>query len=319
MGDEIAGGPSGRIIIRDSTLREGLDVPGVAFSIEQRLRIAGMLDAINVPEIEVVAPAKVAEDLVFAGRLKQADLRIRTSGLLYAFGERCREEIGPMAECLDRFDLLMPVSERRRPRDRETKTACLLEMLAASLPLQPDVGVGFPHAFQADPEFLQEISRRAVENGARRVVLYDTNGGADPFEVDRLVRRLKHAAGIPLFFHAHNDLGLATANCLAAVRAGADGLDTTVNGLGDRAGNAAFEQVIMVLHLKGVATNVRLQDMMSLSRVVAEESGVAVSRLAPVLGDYIATHKSPGHLEIPELFEAFDPSLVGLKRQMHSC
>jgi isopropylmalate/homocitrate/citramalate synthase len=89
-----------------------------------------------------------------------------------------------------------------------------------------------------------------------------------------------------------------------------------MNGLGDRAGNAPFEQVVMVLHLKGYPTGISLEKMKHLSETVAEESGVDIPRLAPILGEYVATHKSPGHLEIPELFEAFDPSLVGLERKI---
>jgi len=89
-----------------------------------------------------------------------------------------------------------------------------------------------------------------------------------------------------------------------------------VNGLGDRAGNASFEQEVMVLHRKGFSTGISLRDLKGLSEVVAEESGVEIPGLAPILGEYIATHKSPGHLEIPELFEAFDPSLVGLERKI---
>jgi homocitrate synthase NifV len=121
---------------------------------------------------------------------------------------------------------------------------------------------------------------------------------------------------VPLFFHAHNDLGLATANSLAAVQAGADGLDATVNGLGDRAGNASLEQVAMVLYLKGFSTGISLRELKPLCEAVAEESGIPIPALAPVLGSYTATHKSPGHLQAPELFEAFDPSLVGLERKI---
>jgi homocitrate synthase NifV len=189
-------------------------------------------------------------------------------------------------------------------------------MLLFALEHQPDVGVGFPHSTQVDPDFLTEISRESVKNGAQRVVVYDTNGSADPLSISRMIGRLRQAVDAPLFFHAHNDLGLATANSLAAVLAGADGLDTTVNGLGDRAGNASFEQVVMVLHLKGFSTGISLRDLKGLSEVVAEESGVAVPRLAPILGEYMATHKSPGHLEDPELFEAFDPTLVGIDRKV---
>ena len=304
------------ITIRDSTLREGLDVPGVDFSPRQRSRIAERLDRANVPEIEVVAPGRVFEDARFARKLKDLGLRIRTSGLVYAFRKGCRKEVDELCASLDRFDLLMPVSEKRRPPDRDTKKRLLLDLLDYSLERGSEVGVGFPHSTQADAGFLLDIGRESVSRGAQRVVLYDTNGSSDPFAVYDLIKGLKEDLHAPLFFHAHNDLGLATANSLAAAYAGADGLDATVNGLGDRAGNAALEQVVMALHLKGFQTGISLDALKGLSEAVEQESGIAVPGLAPVVGEYAATHKSPGHLEIPELFEAFDPSLVGLTRKI---
>jgi homocitrate synthase NifV len=316
MADESVAGRSGRILIRDSTLREGRDVPGVDFSIEQRLRIARLLDGAGVPEIEVAAPARIAEDAPFAARLREQGLTIRSSGLVYCAGPRWKEDVAALSGCLDRFDLLMPVSERRRPCDRDTKTRILLEALDFALRYGEDVGVGFPHSFQADPGFLIEIGRESARSGARRVVVYDTNGGADPFAVREVVGRLRRALTCPLFFHGHNDLGMATANSLAAVLAGADGLDVTVNGLGDRAGNASLEQVVMALHLRGVPTGIRLDCLRGLAVAVAVASGVEIHGLAPILGRHVATHRSPGHLEIPELFEAFDPSLVGLERKI---
>lgn len=316
MEREFAAKESGRIVLRDSTLREGLDVPGVAFSPEQRLRIAGWLADAKVPEIEVVAPGRIFEDAAFAGKLKERDLRIITSGLIYCFSPRFREEVTALCGCLDRFDLLMPLSKKRRPYDRDAKRTLLLDGLDFSLQQKQDVGVGFPHATQADPAFLLEICQASVERGATRVVIYDTDGSTDPFAVCDLVKELRANLDAPLFFHGHNDLGLATANSLAAARGGADGLDTTVNGLGDRAGNAALEQVVMALHLKGFHTGISLKALKGLSERVALESGVAVSGLAPVVGAFVATHKSPGHLETPELFEAFDPSLVGLNRKV---
>src|SRR5512139_3235589 len=190
-----------KITIRDSTLREGLDVPHVRFSTEQKLRIAKGLDRAKVPELEIVAPGNVLEDLRFARRLKEEGLRITTSGLLYSFSPRCREEIVEAGRVLDRVDLLMPVSERRRPYDRSAKKTLLLEVLEYCLKHQSDVGVGFPHSTQAEPAFLSEISREAVKGGAGRVVVYDTNGSADPFEVHDLIKRLKEGLEPPLFFH----------------------------------------------------------------------------------------------------------------------
>ena len=316
MAHEAWAAGSRNISIRDSTLREGLDVPGVGFSTEQRLRIAKLLDRANVPEIEIVAPGRVFKDLEFAEKLKAENLRIKASGLVFASSPRCREEIEAVRECLDGFDVLMPVSEQREPFDRHTKTKLLLDALDYSLKRSSCVGVGFPHSTQAAPEFLLEISRESAKMGAGRILLYDTNGSADPFAVYSLVQRLKESVNTPLFFHAHNDLGMATANSVAAVRAGADGLDATVNGLGDRAGNASLEQVVMALHLQGLETGIALELLKALSEIVERESGISVSKLAPVVGEFVATHKSPAHLEIPDLFEAFDPSLIGLQRKI---
>ncbi len=305
-----------KVIIKDSTLREGLDVPGVNFSPEQRLKIARLLDKANVPEIEVVAPSRVLKDLEFVKRLKEEGLRLRTLGLIYSYNPNCFEEIEEAGRHLDRFDLLMPVSTRRKPFDRYAKIKLLMDALAYSLKCKSDVGVGFPHSTQAELEFLLEIGKEAVRGGANRVIIYDTNGSSDPFAVYELIRQLKNDLGVSIFFHGHNDLGLAAANSLAAVCAGADGLEVTVNGLGDRAGNASLEQVVLCLHLKGFDTGVMLQDLRMLSQTAEEESGVRVSKLAPVVGEYIFSHRSPSHLENPGLFEAFDPMIVDSYREL---
>lgn len=305
-----------KTIIRDSTLREGEDVVGVNFPLEKKLKIAQLLDKAQVPEIEVVAPGKVFEDLEFVKRLKEKQLQIRTSGLVYAYNPRCQEEIEKICRYLDRFDLLMPVSPKRKPYDRNGKIKNLLKALAFSLQYLPDVGVGFPHSTQAEIDFLLGISLESVERGAKRITIYDTNGSSDPFSIYDLIKQLKKGLRIPLFFHGHNDLGLATANSLAAVYAGANGLDVTINGLGDRAGNASLEQVVLNLYVKGFDTGIVLRDLKKLSKTVEKESGIRVFKLAPVVGEKIFIHKSPSHLGNPELFEAFDPELVGSKRKL---
>ena len=307
---------SKRIIIRDSTLREGLDTPNVVFTTAQRLKIARLLDKINVPEIEIVAPGKVLRDLEFAKRLKEEELRITTSGLVYAYNPQCRQEIESASKYLDRLDILMPVSARRKPYGIEDKIECLGDVLPYALEFQPDVGVGFPHTTQTEVDLLLEIAIAAVKRGAKRVTLYDTNGSTDPFEIYRLIGRFKKDLSVPICFHGHNDLGLATANAFSAVQAGADILDVTINGLGDRAGNTSLEQIVMCLHLKGVYTGIILHGLKILSTTVAQESGIDVSKIAPVVGDYVFSHKSPSHLEYPELFEAFDPGILGLKRDL---
>ena len=117
---------SKKIVIRDSTLREGLDVPGVSFSLKQRLKIAGLINTANVAEVEIVAPGRVLKDLEFARELKKQRLHIKTSGLVYASGNSWKEEIKEAAGLLDRFDILMPVSFQRRPYGRRAKINIML-------------------------------------------------------------------------------------------------------------------------------------------------------------------------------------------------
>lgn len=305
-----------RVTFKDSTLREGLDTPEVSFSAEQKLRIAKALDQAGVPEIEIVAPSRVMQDVQFAGILKGEKLQVRTSGLVYASHPRWQADVEAVAASLDRFDILMPVSPKRKPFDRKEKAARLTDVLDFALAIHSDVGVGFPHSTQVEVEFLLEIARLAVEKGAKRITIYDTHGGSDPFAVWDLIGRLRKTLSVFLLFHGHNDLGLAVANSLAAVYAGVDGLDVTVNGLGDRAGNASLEQVAMALHVKGFQTGIALDSLTRLSKTVEEESGVEVSKLAPVIGEYVLSHVSASHLEIPEQFEAFDPQLIGGQRKV---
>lgn len=305
-----------RVVIKDSTLREGLDTPNVHFTAQQVLAIAQQLAAAGVPELEVVAPSRVLDDLSRVQMLRSVGVGIRTSGLIYAGSPRYEEEVEQASECLDRVDLLMPLSEKREPYRRSDKVAILRAALAHSDHRSIEMGVGFPHSTQADPAFLLKICREAVDSGARRVTIYDTNGSGDPFGIRALIECCVAELGVPLFFHGHNDLGLATANCLAAVVEGAAGLDATVNGLGDRAGNASLEQVVMLLHLRGYESGISLQELRAASRLVEAASQVQVSKLAPVIGEYVLSHRSPSHLMAPEQFEAFDPALIGRERRL---
>lgn len=307
-------GESKKVILKDSTLREGLDTPNVKFTLDEKLKIAKLLDKTKVPEIEIVAPSGVLRDLEFVKTLKEARLKIGTSGLIYAYKPGCEREIEEASRWLDRLDILMPVSERRMPSGRDEKIRCLLNVLGHALRFGSDIGVGFPHATQTEVEFLLDIAKESVRSGAKRVTLYDTNGSSDPFEIYDLVKRLREGLSVALCFHGHNDLGLATANSLSAVYAGADALDVTINGLGDRAGNACLEQVALALYLKGIETGVMLTDLALLSKMVEEASGIPVPKLAPILGEYVFCHKSPSHLEVPQLFEAFDPAVIGSGR-----
>lgn len=304
------------IILKDSTLREGLDTPGVVFSREQKWFLLDLLAQAKVSEAEVVAPSRVLADVACLSDFSGRGAPLKMSGLIYCHSSQWREEVRTACGYLSRVDLLMPLSARRRPFEPAAKIDLLLQVLDYALSCGPEVGVGFPQATQGDRELLVTMGKEALRRGAQRITIYDTNGSAEPWGVFDLLTALKQELPIPLFFHGHNDLGLATANSLAAARAGAAGLEVTVNGLGDRAGNASLEQVALNLHLQGYSTGIELGALPALSRAVAAASGIPLGKLAPVVGEYVFAHKSPAHLEHPDLFEAFDPGLVGGARTL---
>jgi len=306
----------GTVIFKDSTMREGLDVPGVALDPDQKRALLRKLDQARIPEAELVAPGHFDRDLNFVKESGAAELSIKSSGLIYGNGPGWREQIGKAKGVLDRVDILTPLSDLRPPADRRDKSRQMRAALRVAIDNLGDVGAGFPHATQAELRFLLEMCGEAVQAGAKRITLYDTNGSSDPWAVAGLVERIRAVTEIEICFHAHNDLGMATANSIAAARAGAGCLDVTVNGLGDRAGNASLEQVALVLHAGGVGHGLRLDMLRDLSRTVEAMTHVPVSKLAPIVGEFVFRHKSPSHLESPALFEAFDPALVGAIRSV---
>lgn len=308
--------PSGdaMVILKDSTMREGLDVPGVALDSDRKRALLCILAEARVPEAEIVAPGHFERDVSFARESGVKELPIKSSGLIYGNIPGWRERIGKAKGVLDRIDILMPLSELRPPFPAREKSSMIREAVAVAVDALGDAGAGFPHATQAERAFLLGMCGDAVRAGAKRITLYDTNGSCDPWAVSELVERVREATGIEICFHAHNDLGLATANSIAAFRAGAACLDVTVNGLGDRAGNASLEQVVLALHARGADHGVRLDRLKGLSQAVAAMTRVPVSKLAPIVGEFAFRHKSPAHLESPGLFEPFDPALVGASR-----
>ncbi len=305
-----------KVILKDATMREGLDVPGVALAPGQTRLLLAMLADAGVPEAEVVAPGHFDRDLASLGEAGAAGLPIRTSGLVYGNRAGWRDQVARAKGVLDRLDVLMPLSALRPPAGEADKARLMREAVGAAVGELGDAGAGFPHATQVERSFLLAMCAEAARAGATRITLYDTNGSSDPWAVAALVESVRGVAETAICFHAHNALGMATANSVAAVRGGAGCLDVTVNGLGDRAGNASLEQVALALRAAGVAPGLRLDRLGALSRAVAAMTGIPVPKLAPVVGEFAFRHKSPAHLAAPSLFEAFDPALVGAARSV---
>ncbi|RZB31888.1 MAG: homocitrate synthase NifV [Desulfobacteraceae bacterium Eth-SRB1] len=307
--------------IVDSTLREGEQTANVYFDLTEKLRIIDLLIKVGVDEIE----------LGIAAQNSEIDKLIKEAGKLagcpkLALWCRClpKDIEESLKLCPDILAISIPVSDihikQKLDKDRKWALARVCEGIRQAKNLSSCyLSLGLEDASRADMDFVEEVCLLAEKEGINRIRFADTVGIMDPILMFETIMRLRNRLGIDIGVHTHNDFGMATANVISALAAGADFADVTVNGLGERAGNAVLEEVVGFLEKRKGTDKYNLKRLRPLSEYVAKVSGISLSPRKPVVGKDIFTCESGIHIDglvkNPSNYEPYDPSEVCLERK----
>jgi isopropylmalate/homocitrate/citramalate synthase len=312
----------GNVGLYDTTLRDGEQTVGVVFDPAEKLEIARLLDGLGIDRIEAGFPRVSPED-------REAVALIAAAGLdaeVWGFSRAVPADLEALVEVGVRASVIeAPISDRKLDALGVSR-ATMLERIASALRFAAAHGIHAAYfgvdSTRADPGYYREVYTTALEAGAAELVVVDTLGIASPEAVGELVAATVELAGgdVPVHFHGHNDFGLATASAVAAVAAGASYVHGTINGMGERAGNANLGEVALALRaLYGVETRLRLDRIRAVSERVAELAGTPLEPWKPVTGETLYRRESgavASQFHDPPSIDPYAAELVAAERSI---
>jgi isopropylmalate/homocitrate/citramalate synthase len=310
----------GQVGLYDTTLRDGEQTVGVVLDPEQKLELARALDELGIDRIEAGFPRVSADDHRAFELIQSAGLRAEVWG----FSRALRPDVDALLELgVHSAVIEAPVSDRKLEAyllDREEVLRRIVD--AVSYATQSGMTIAFfgVDGTRADLGFLETVYKTAAEAGAQEAAVVDTLGIASPEAVGFLVGTVREWLNLPIHFHGHDDFGLATASAVAAVRAGARWIHGTINGMGERAGNADLGEVALALRaLYGVETNLRLDRVREVSAKARTLSGYELEPWKPLVGETLFTRESgavASQFHDPPSIEPYAADLVGAERRI---
>jgi 2-isopropylmalate synthase len=318
-----------RITVFDTTLRDGEQSPGCSMNHQEKLRLAQQLDRLGVDVIEAGFPIASEGDFEAVRAISQVIRRPIIAGLARASRpdiERAWEALKHAAR--PRIHIVLATSDiHLQHKLRISREACLAqarEAVAFAKSLCDDVEFSPEDATRTDPEFLCQVLDAVIEAGATTLNIPDTVGYTIPSEFGELIatirRRVKGIENVTISAHCHNDLGMAVANTMAAVAAGARQVECTINGIGERAGNASLEEIVMAMRVRHdrypYETGIAAEQLFPASQLLSEITGVPVQPNKAIIGRNAFAHEAgihqDGMLKNPLTYEIMTPQSVGV-------
>ena len=314
-----------QVKIDDTTLRDGEQTAGVVFANKEKVRIAKLLDEIGIDQIEAGIPAMGGDERDVIEEIAHLGLRSSVLGWTRANTNDIKTTletgVDAIAISLATSDIHI---ETKLQKDRPWVLSTISEAVAFAKARNPDtyVSVNAEDASRTELGFLVEYAKAAKAEGADRLRFCDTIGLMEPFRTYQVIKALREESGLEIEMHTHNDFGMAVANAIAGIHAGATWVNVTVGGLGERAGNAALEEVVMALKYVEGFEQIQFDTkrFRELGEYVAQAAGRTIPVWKSIIGTNMFAHESGIHadgvIKNPKTYEVFAPEEVGLSRQI---